>query len=322
MTFYDGRYPFYPIARPPVVFNTIQIVVIIIFLVFLLAFLIVLIGIRGTERLHGLMKVTLSLFIGVVIVVVNFTTNWERGFAIVNTTYKSFSKTNVVAEVGLHVGLAGLNITLKGLPQNQLNETINYNEEFLWMNGRIYENEYRKGLERGLPDPILYVAEKFTPSSPCGVYLQYRVSGTYASATMWVALVAWMLANILLWINVLLYGAYMMLVSGFFMIFSVISFGTTRKTPLCDIQFDQVKLDSALGPSFWLSLATALLTLLIGATITVLSFFAPKVLSRVFLINDDNNDEDASIDHYYNVSFQEENKPTNGLQLKSMEGAV
>ncbi|XP_062926551.1 dual oxidase maturation factor 1-like [Mobula hypostoma] len=322
MTFYDGLYPFYPIARAPVVFNTIQIVVIIIFLVFLLAFLIVLIGIRGTERLHGLMKVTLSLFIGVVIVVVNFTTNWERGFATVNTTYKSFSRTNVKAEVGLHVGLSGVNITLKGLPQSQLNETINYNEEFLWMNGKSYENEYRKGLERGLPDPILYVAEKFTPNSPCGVYAQYKVSGTYASATMWVALVAWMLANILLWINVLLYGAYMTLVSGFFMIFSVISFGTTRKAPLCAIQFDQVKLESALGPSFWLSLATALLTLLIGTTIIVLSFFAPKILSRVFQINDDNNDEDVMMDHYYNNSYQEENKPTNGVQLKSMEGVV
>ncbi|XP_051898512.1 dual oxidase maturation factor 1-like [Pristis pectinata] len=322
MTFYDGLYPFYPITRAPVVFNTIQIVVIIIFLVFLVAFLIVLIGVRGTERLHGLVKLTLSLFIGVVIVVVNFTNDWERGYATVNTTYKSFSKSNINAEVGIHVGFSGVNITLRGLPQNQLNEIINYNEEFLWQHGANYNNEYLKGLERGLPDPILYIAEKFTPSSPCGVYSQYKVSGTYASATMWVALVAWMLANILLWLNVLLYGAYMMLVSGFFMIFSVISFGTTRKTPLCAIQFDQVKLESALGPSFWLSFATALLSLIIGTTIIVLSFFAPKVLSRIFLMNDSSNDEDFYEVNYYSINYQEQVKPSDGVQMKSLEGAV
>ena len=42
-----------------------------------------------------------------------------------------------------------------------------------------------EALERGLPYPVLYLAEKFTPSSPCGVYRQYRLAGHYASATLW-----------------------------------------------------------------------------------------------------------------------------------------
>lgn len=67
----------------------------------------------------------------------------------------------------------------------QLNETINYNEEFPWRLGGSYAEEYTKALERGLPDPVLYLAEKFTPQSPCGLYNQYRLAGHYASAMLW-----------------------------------------------------------------------------------------------------------------------------------------
>lgn len=310
MTFYDGLYPFYPTARTPAGFNTIEIVVIIIFLVFLVSFLIILIGIRGAERFHWLARITLSLFIGVVIVAVNFSNNWERASATVNTTYKSFSSVNVNAEVGIHVGFSGVNVTLKGVPEIQQNETINYNEEFLWTSGNSFADAYRGGLERGLPDPILYIAEKFTPNSPCGVFSQYKVSSHYASATMWVALAAWMLANILLWLKVPLSGAYMILVTGAFMIFSLISFGTTRKTELCAIQFNDVTLRSSLGPSFWLTLATALLSLIIGITIMALSVWAPQILSKVLVLTDNTNDEDTDIEDYYNVHYRENEKPT------------
>ncbi|XP_043536203.1 dual oxidase maturation factor 1-like [Chiloscyllium plagiosum] len=322
MTFYDGIFPFYPTSRTPVVLNTIQIVVIIIFLVFLAAFLVILIGIRGIEKLHWFIRVTLSLFIGAIIVAVNFTNDWERGYVTVNTTYKSFSKENVKAEVGIHIGLKGVNVTLKGLPETQLNEIINYNEEFLWQFGLNYDNQYRKGLERGLPNPILYVAEKFTHASPCGVYSQYRVSGQYASATMWVALCAWMLSNILLWLMVFLYGGYMILVTGFFMIFSLISFGTTRHAPLCVMQFDDMKLQSSLGPSFWLTLATALLCLIIGMTIVVMSLFAPTRMSKVFLLNASNNEEDMYETSFYNQTYCDDDKMNQSLPLENIEKAV
>lgn len=67
----------------------------------------------------------------------------------------------------------------------QLNETINYNEEFSWWFGTDYDKEFEEGLQRGLPSPILYVAEKFTDHSPCGLNNVYRIAGHYASATLW-----------------------------------------------------------------------------------------------------------------------------------------
>lgn len=67
----------------------------------------------------------------------------------------------------------------------QLNETINYNEEFTWRLGKNYAEEYARALEKGLPDPVLYMAEKFAPNSPCGLHGQYRLAGHYTSAILW-----------------------------------------------------------------------------------------------------------------------------------------
>lgn len=72
-----------------------------------------------------------------------------------------------------------------GIPVRQLDETINYNEEFTWRLGESYAKEYTKALEKGLPNPVLYLAEKFTPNSPCGLHRQYRLAGHYTSASLW-----------------------------------------------------------------------------------------------------------------------------------------
>lgn len=68
---------------------------------------------------------------------------------------------------------------------NQINETINYNEHFAWHLGADYARIYVESLAKGLPSPILYVAEKFSQHSPCGVHSQYRISGHYTSVTLW-----------------------------------------------------------------------------------------------------------------------------------------
>ena len=44
----------------------------------------------------------------------NFTNDWAEGWTTTNATYKSFSNAVVDAEIGLHVGLYGINVTLRG----------------------------------------------------------------------------------------------------------------------------------------------------------------------------------------------------------------
>lgn len=47
----------------------------------------------------------------------NFTSDWAEARMTTNATYKSFSNVVVNAEIGLHVGLYGINVTLKGESQ-------------------------------------------------------------------------------------------------------------------------------------------------------------------------------------------------------------
>lgn len=294
MTFYDGVFPFYPHERRKWVFCVETIIVIIVFLVFALAFIVIIPGIRGKARLSWMCRVIISLFIGVVTVVVNFTADWEVGSVNAVTTYKSFSKDLVNADIGIYVGLNGVNITLKGNPVHQINETIDYNEQFLWSFGSDFNKYFNDALNRGLPNPILYVAEKFTQNDPCGVFSQYRISSHYATACMWVAFCSWIICNILFSMSVFVYGAYMILVTAAFILFSLISFSTVRNVSFCNIQFGSESLKTTFGSSFWLSLATGLLCSIIGITLIVLNWCVPEKLKLIFNAIEEDEEESTS----------------------------
>uniref|UniRef100_A0A8B9NXB5 Dual oxidase maturation factor 2 n=1 Tax=Apteryx owenii TaxID=8824 RepID=A0A8B9NXB5_APTOW len=254
MTLFDGVYPFYPQQRKSFVFDVSTIIVIIVFLTLACSFLVIIPGIRGRARLYWLIRVLLSLVIGVVIV---------------------------------------------GNPVNQVNETISYNEHFAWSFDADYDLSYSEGLEKGLPSPILYVAEKFTTQSPCGVHNQYRISGHYASATLWVAFCTWLISNILFSMPALVYGGYMVLVTGAFMIFSLLSFSTVRNSPMCAIHFGPASLHTGYGGSFWLTLAVGLLCFVIGVTVVALHFFNLDLLKTFFDLHVDEAEECQEMTEVY-----------------------
>ncbi|NWI18870.1 DOXA2 factor, partial [Crypturellus soui] len=296
---FDGVYPFYPQQRKNFVFDVSTIIVIIVFLTLACSFLIIIPGIRGRARLYWLVRVLLSLVIGVVIVAVQYTSDWESGWVTANTSYKSFSRAWVNADIGLHVGLAGVNITLVGNPVNQVNETINYNEYFAWSFDADYDHSYNEGLEKGLPSPILYLAEKFTTQSPCAVHNQYRISGHYTSAVLWVAFCSWLISNILFSMPALVYGGYMVLVTGAFMIFSLLSFSTVRNSPMCAIKFGPASLHVGYGGSFWLTLVVGLLCFMIGVTVVTLHFFSLDLLKTFFDLHVDEAEECQEMTEVY-----------------------
>ncbi|XP_074736522.1 dual oxidase maturation factor 2 [Strix uralensis] len=299
MTLFDSVYPFYPQQRKAFVFDVSTIIVIVVFLTFACSFLLIIPGIRGRVRLYWTLRVLLSLVVGVVIVAVQFTGDWETGWVKANTSYKSFSCALVKADIGLHVGLGGVNVTLMGNPVSQINETINYNEHFAWRFGADYDHSYSEGLERGLPSPILYVAEKFTKQSPCGVHRQYRISSHYASATLWVAFCTWLISNMLFSMPVLVYGGYMLLVTGAFMIFSLLSFSTVRNSPMCPIQFGIATLRTGYGGSFWLTLAIGLLCFVAGITVVALHYFNLDLLKTFFDLREDKAEEYQEMTEVY-----------------------
>ncbi|NXA07877.1 DOXA2 factor, partial [Sapayoa aenigma] len=288
---FDGIYPFYPQQRKAAGFNISTTIVIVVFLTLACSFLLIIPGIRGRARLYWTLRVLLSLFVGVVIVVVQFTGDWETGWVQANTSYKSFSHAVVSADIGLHIGLSGVNVTLKGNPVNQINETINYNEHFSWSFDADYDHNYNQGLEKGLPSPILYVAEKFTSQSPCAVHRQYCISGHYASATLWVAFCTWIISNILFSMPALVYGGYMLLITGAFTIFSLLSFSTVRNSPMCLIQIGTATLHVAYGVSFWLTLVIGLLCFVAAITIVALHHLNLDLLKTFFDLREDKAEE-------------------------------
>uniref|UniRef100_A0A2K5P5C9 Dual oxidase maturation factor 1 n=1 Tax=Cercocebus atys TaxID=9531 RepID=A0A2K5P5C9_CERAT len=179
---------------------------------------------------------------------------------------------------GLFIGAAIL-----GTPMQQLNETINYNEEFTWRLGENYAEEYTKAMEKGLPDPVLYLAEKFTPRSPCGLYRQYHLAGHYASAMLWVAFLCWLLANVMLSMPVLVYGGYMLLATGIFQLLALLFFSmATSLTPPCPLHLGASVLHTHHGPAFWITLTTGLLCVLLGLAMVVAHRMQPHRLKAFF----------------------------------------
>ncbi|KFP71081.1 Dual oxidase maturation factor 1, partial [Acanthisitta chloris] len=279
---WNGSYPFYPGANACFPFDTTRTVIITVFLSILVTFIIILPGIRGKGRLFWFLRFVMGLFVGAVVLTIQFTRDWETGWVQANTSYKSFSHALVNANIGLHIGLSGLNVTLVGNPENQINETINYNEHFPWSFDANYDHSYTEGLEKGLPSPILYVVEKFTTQSPCAVHRQYRISGHYASLTLWLAFCTWLISILLFSMSALLYGGHMLLLTATLILFSLLFFFTARNTPKCPIQFGSVSLKTDYGESFWLTLATGLLCLLLGLGIIILNSTRPEKLKLIF----------------------------------------
>ncbi|XP_007933418.1 dual oxidase maturation factor 1 [Orycteropus afer afer] len=283
MTALGHTLPFYAGPKPTFPMDTTLAVIITIFLMALVTFIVILPGIRGKMRLFWLLRVVTSLFIGAVILAVNFSSEWSVGRVSTNTSYKAFSSEWISVDVGLQIGLGGVNITLTGTPVQQLNETINYNEEFTWHLGENYAKEYAKALEKGLPDPVLYLAEKFTPSSPCGLHRQYRLAGHYTSATLWVAFLCWLLTNVMLSMPVLVYGGHMLLATGIFQLLALLFYSmVTSLTPPCPLCPGTATLHTHHGPAFWITLTTGLLCVMLGLVMAVAYRMQPHRLKAFF----------------------------------------
>ncbi|NXL43931.1 DOXA1 factor, partial [Podilymbus podiceps] len=309
MTLWNGSFPFYPGTNAHFPFNTTQAVIVSIFLSMLATFTIILPGIRGMGRLFWFLRVVMGLFVGAVVLTIQFTGDWETGWVTANTSYKSFSHALVNADIGLHIGLAGVNVTLVGNPVNQVNETINYNEHFAWSFDADYDRSYGEGLEKGLPSPILYVVEKFTTQSPCGVHRQYRISSHYASLTLWMAFCTWLISILLFCMPILLYGGYMLLLTAALMLFSLLFFFTARNTMKCPIQFGPASLKTDYGGSFWLTLATGLLCLLLGLGIIILNSVQPEKLKLVFNLDKEKGEKEEEWNKSYLLA-----EPTSSAQ--------
>ncbi len=101
--------------------------------------------------------------------------------------YKAFSREKIPAKIGAHIGLMHVNITLAGVPDtNHSTLDIDFNERFNWNQAHDMGDSYKCALQRGLPYPILTVAEYFSLGQEGFAWGgQYRAAGYYANIFLW-----------------------------------------------------------------------------------------------------------------------------------------
>lgn len=131
---------------------------------------------------------------------------------------------------------------------------IDFNERFEWEGASDMTKHFHEALRRGLPFPILTVAEYFSLSQEGFTWgMQYRQAGYFASILLWTSLASWLLMNLLL-IAVPRYGAYMKALTGALLVSTTIGYYyLLPKRPLV-IYMEGGTLEFSLGWCYWLLL--------------------------------------------------------------------
>lgn len=263
------------------------------FCILAFSFYVILPGIRGKEKLFTFIRVTLSLYIGAVILISNFAYTWETSEIHTRTKYKAGEGREISADIGVHIGLRGINITLKGSPnETQLGEKIDYNEHFSWewTQGRLgfgpfagpFNQEYRAAQFRGLPLPILWIAEYFTFDGE-GIRWgrHYRQAGWFSHIMLWLCFPLWLLTNIFFFV-LLRYGAYFLAFTGLCMITANIIWATIRNYNELKIPFEDGIMEFSFGGAFYVCLITGIICVILGIIIVVLDLRCPTKLVTFF----------------------------------------
>ncbi|XP_052704329.1 dual oxidase maturation factor 1-like [Crassostrea angulata] len=291
----NGAPTYYESNKTPFMADILESGLIYAFVILAFSFFIILPGIRGKERIFTFIRVTVTLYIGGVIMLCNYGF-WEQSSSKgVRTKYKAGSAGEITADIEVLMSLRGINVTLKaeGEDRGPFNETINYNENFdwRWEQGRLgfgifagrFNQEFRAAQFRGTPLPIIWIAEYFTFDGE-GIRWgrHYRQAGWYAHIMMWLALPLWIITVILFFI-LLKYGAYFLMLTGATMVGANIAWASLRNVNELIIPFSaEHKLEFHFGPCFYVNLVTGILCVVLGAVILVLDLRYPEAVTSFF----------------------------------------
>ena len=274
----------------------------IVFVTLFLAFVIIFPGVRR-QRFTTFTSVTLSLFVGTAILGKHSNTltkvlsksvffsvgqhgsAWHTAEVEISSAYRAFSKEKVMGTLGVNIGLNSVNVTLKALPIYNQSSDIDYNERFHWIGATQIREEYRAALLKGLPFPILTVGEYFTVDAEGFCWgRNYREAGYYTSIFLWMAFASWVLSNLML-IVVPRYGAYLVTLTGFTLLFcNFIYFQLLPARPLL-IRLEQSILVFNFGWSYWLVMVAGVLCVLMGGAVSIIDLIYPHKFSTILEVD-------------------------------------
>ncbi|XP_066250828.1 dual oxidase maturation factor 1 isoform X1 [Euwallacea similis] len=313
---YDGGPTLYNFSNRTAVTGDVTVIsFLVIFVTLYIAFLIIFPGIRK-ERFTTFCAVTLSLLVGATILVSLFGSCWHMAETTLVSTYRAFSDEKISAHLGAYVGLKHVNITLRSANHSI---DIDYNERFDWIDSQQMGDSFRKALVRGLPFPVLTVAEYFTMGQEGLAWGgQYRAAGYFAIIMLWTSLATWMLMNLML-IVVPRYGALLMTTCGFLLLTTICGyFGMLPETPLV-IHTEGTTLNFKFGWCFWLVLIAGSICLTAGVIITTIEIINPHSFSTILEVDYDTPyDRHVIIEDSRGRKFQK--KKTSSGRLEEPEG--
>ncbi|XP_078655692.1 dual oxidase maturation factor 1-like isoform X1 [Branchiostoma floridae x Branchiostoma belcheri] len=304
----DGGPTLYASNKTAVTVDVLEVGFIFAICILAFSFLVILPGVRGIQRLYFALKVFFSIFVLAVIMLGNFGMEWEVSEVETGVQYKAFHNEEIHATIGVKIGLRAANITLKGSGPHLNSERIDYNERFWWGGERqwtqgrnffgpfagLVNREFREAQFKGLPYPILWIAEYFTLDGENIRWgRSYRLSGFYTHIMLWTAFPLWILTNILFCMFIR-YGAYFMMLTGGVMLLGNILFASLRWGPELAIPIGTTVMRFHYGWCFWITLAVGLITVILGAIILFVDLRFPDLTGTFFGVESDP-------DEYYTV---------------------
>merc|ERR1719367_607649 len=238
-------------------------------------------GIRA-QRFTTFTSVALSLFVGGSTLVAICDCGWHTAEAEITSAYRSFSNEKIYGKIGVYIGLTHVNVTLDTSPEfNNRTMEVAFNERFGFDGPTQLAEEFKKGLKKGLPFPILTVAEYMSVDAEGFCWgRNYRQAGYYSSFFLWFSFALWLLMN-MMFVIVPRYGAYLMSCTGAMMLFSDFLYFWLLPSRALKIPFEGVILEFELGWCFWLVLTAGCLCLMIGVSISVIDLIYPHKFSIV-----------------------------------------
>lgn len=147
--------------------------------------------------------------------------------------------------------------------------------------------EHKKALAKGLPFPILTIAEYLSQDGEGFCWgRRYRLSGYFASILLWAAFCSWLLMNVLL-CAVPRYGIYCMQLTGMLMLSTNAIYAILLpKKPLM-IPFESQVLVFEYGWCFWVVLMAGGIAVVVGAIVSIIDTLCPNKFSTILEIDYD-----------------------------------
>ncbi|XP_055328058.1 dual oxidase maturation factor 1-like [Paramacrobiotus metropolitanus] len=265
------------------------------------AFLLIIPGIRHNKTstliiLAGSMFVLASIAIGL------FSPNWHVASSTLLASYKRSTPATMRGRIGVYIGLESFNVTLEVTEGNHSYRDLEsddflfsdpsdgpdsggllqFNERYSFRAVDDVQKQYQKSLKRGLPYPILTVAEVM--SMDAGGFTwgrSYRLAGYYAGILLWSSLASWIVMSILFCL-VPCYSGYFMLITGSLMLLCNVLYSVLLPSSTLIVRFEDGLLVFQYGWCFWMVLCAGLLCVFVGFAITVTNYFLPELLSDLY----------------------------------------